>query len=100
MSAIAELSIFPLDKGESVSSYVAEAVKIIKSSGLDYEMGPMGTCFEGDWDEVARVARESMDAMKNDCGRVYMVLKVDYRAGQDNRMRGKVDSLNKLMGVE
>ena len=100
MSAIAELTIFPLDKGESVSSYVAEAVKIIKASGLDYEMGPMGTCFEGDWDEVVRAAKESMDAMKNDCGRVYMVLKVDYRAGQDNRMRGKVDSLKKLMGSE
>jgi len=100
MSAIAELSIFPLDKGESVSSYVAEAVTIIKASGLEYEMGPMGTCFEGDWDEVVRVAKESMDAMKNDCGRVYMVIKVDYRAGQDNRMRGKVDSLKKLMGDE
>ncbi len=100
MSAIAELSIFPLDKGESVSSYVAQAVAVIQSSGLDYQIGPMGTCFEGDWDEVIRVARDSMDAMKNDCGRVYMVLKVDYRAGQDNRMKGKVASLKKITGKE
>lgn len=100
MSAVAELSIFPLDKGESVSSYVAEAVRIIKASGLDYEIGAMGTCFEGDWDEVARVAKESMDAMKNNCARVYMVLKVDYRAGQDNRMKGKIDSLKKIAGSE
>jgi uncharacterized protein (TIGR00106 family) len=100
MSALAELSIFPLDKGESVSSYVAEAVKIIRGSGLDYQLGPMGTCFEGDWDVVVRVARECMDAMKNDCSRVYLVLKVDYRAGMDNRMKGKMESIRKMMGDE
>jgi uncharacterized protein (TIGR00106 family) len=98
MSALAELTIFPLDKGESVSSYVAEAVKIVQSSGLEYEIGPMGTCFEGEWDMVIRVAKDCMDAMKNDCGRVYMVLKVDYRSGMDDRMKGKVKSLNKILG--
>jgi uncharacterized protein (TIGR00106 family) len=100
MSALADLTIFPLDKGESVSSYVAEAIKVIKSSGLDYQMGPMGSCFEGDWDEVIRVAKECMDAMKNHSSRVYMVLKVDYREGMDNRMKGKVESLKKIMGSE
>ncbi len=100
MSALADLTIFPLDKGESVSSHVAEAVNIIKASGLDYQMGPMSTCFEGDWDEVISVARECMNAMKNHCSRVYMVLKVDYREGMDNRMKGKVDSLKKKLGGE
>ncbi|TFH38682.1 MAG: MTH1187 family thiamine-binding protein [Chrysiogenales bacterium] len=100
MSAIADLAIFPLDRGESVSSYVAEAVSIIKSSGLDHEIGPMGTCFEGEWDEVVGVAKECMDAMNNECSRVYMVLKVDYRKGMDNRMKGKLESIKKLVAVE
>ncbi len=100
MSALADLTIFPLDKGESVSSYVAEAVKVIQESGLDYQMGPMSTCFEGDWDEVIRVARECMDAMKNHSSRVYLVLKVDYREGMDYRMKGKVESLKKILGNE
>jgi uncharacterized protein (TIGR00106 family) len=97
MSALAELSIFPLDKGESVSAYVAEAVRVIKNSGLEYQLGPMGTCIEGEWDDVINVARECMDAMKNDCGRVYMVLKVDYRSGIDNRMKGKIESVKKIL---
>ncbi len=100
MSAIAELSIFPLDKGESVSSYVAEAVSIIRSSGLEHEIGPMGTCFEGEWDDVMAVVKECMDAMNNECNRVYMVLKVDYRKGLDNRMKGKLESIKKLMGSD
>ncbi|MBN2158290.1 MAG: MTH1187 family thiamine-binding protein [Spirochaetes bacterium] len=97
MSALAELSIFPLGKGESVSSYVAGAVAVVQSSGLDFQVGPMGTCFEGGWDDVLRVAGECMDSMKNGCNRVYMVLKVDYRADMDNRMKGKVESLTGKM---
>ena len=52
MSTLAELSIFPLDKGISVSTYVAKMLKIIQNSGLEYELGPMGTCIEGEWEEI------------------------------------------------
>ncbi|MBN1498247.1 MAG: MTH1187 family thiamine-binding protein [Spirochaetes bacterium] len=97
MSAIADLTIFPLDKGESVSSYVAEAVKVVQTSGLEYQIGPMSTCFEGDWDTVIRVVKDCMDVMNNECSRVYMVLKVDYRSGIDHRMKGKVESLNRIL---
>ena len=96
MSALAELSIFPLDKGESVSPFVARVLKIIEASGIEYRLGPMGTCIEGEWDEVIRIAKECVDALMVDCNRVYMVLKVDYRAGRDNRMEGKIDSIKKL----
>ncbi|TFH39840.1 MAG: hypothetical protein E4G96_08625 [Chrysiogenales bacterium] len=57
MSALADLIIFPLDKGERVISCVAEAVKVIQGNGLDYQMGPMSTCSEGDGDDAIRVAR-------------------------------------------
>ena len=96
MSALAELSIFPLDKGESVSPFVARVLRIIEASGIEYRLGPMGTCIEGEWDDVIRIARECVDALMVDCNRVYMVLKVDYRAGRDNRMEGKIDSIKKL----
>ena len=84
----------------SVTDAVADAVRIVRESGLPNHTDAMFTTIEGDWDEVTRVAKECMDAMKNDCGRVYMVLKVDYRAGQDNRMKGKVETLGKLLDGE
>ena len=34
MSTIVEFSIFPLDKGESLSPYVARALKLIKDCGV------------------------------------------------------------------
>lgn len=96
MSALAELSIFPIDRGESVSPYVARAISIIEASGLDYQLGPMGTCIEGEWEDVNRVVRECMDALAADSNRVYMVLTVDYRKGRGDRMKGKIESINKI----
>ena len=97
MSVLIDLSIFPLDKGDSLSSHVARALKIIKDSGLAYELGPMGTSLEGDWDQVMGVVNSCFKELKKDCDRVYMALKVDYRKGSSGRLKTKVKSVeNKL----
>jgi uncharacterized protein (TIGR00106 family) len=90
---IVDFSIFPVDKGESVSAYVSKAVKIIKGSGLPYQLGPMGTCIEGEWDEVMALVGRCFRAMQEDSGRVYMTMKVDYRKGGSGRMEGKIQSI-------
>ena len=49
---LAEISMWPMDKGESVSAYVAQVFDIIDRSGVPYRLGPLGTCLEGEYDEV------------------------------------------------
>lgn len=49
---IFEVSIVPLDKGESVGKYVAKVIKIIHKSNLPYKLTAMSTQIEGEWDEV------------------------------------------------
>ena len=51
MSVLAEFSMSPMDKGESVSEYVARSLEIVAESGVAYKLGPMGTCRAGAWDE-------------------------------------------------
>jgi len=97
MSVLIDLSIFPLDKGDSLSSYVARALKIIKDSGLPYELGPMGTSLEGDWDQVMGVVNSCFRELKKDCDRVYMALKLDYRKGSSGRLKSKVKSVEKKL---
>lgn len=97
MSLLINFSIFPLDKGESVSQYVARAVRIIKDSGLPYKLGSMGTSIEGDWNEVMDVVTRCFEELKNDCNRVYLGLTGDYRKGGSQRIAAKVKSVeNKL----
>ncbi len=93
MSVIVDFSLFPLDKGESLSPYVARSIKIIRDSGLPYEFRAMGTSIEGEWDEVMAVVNRCFEAMRADCGRVSLSLKADFRKGPAGRLQGKVASV-------
>ncbi len=93
MSVLVELTIFPTDKGESVSPYVTRVVKIINECGLECKLGPMGTCIEGEWDEIMAVVTKCYRALEVDCDRIYMLMKADCRKGAVDRLNGKVHSV-------
>jgi uncharacterized protein (TIGR00106 family) len=97
VSVILELSLFPMDKGASVSPYVARAVDIIRRSGLASMLTPMGTCVEGEWDEVWAVAGDCFKAVAADADRVYMTVKADYRRGREAGLRGKLASVERRL---
>jgi uncharacterized protein (TIGR00106 family) len=80
-----------------VSPYVARAVNMIKQSGLPHKMGSMGTCIEGEWEEVMGVVDRCFKELKQDCSRIYMTIKVDYREGTKDRMEGKLRSVKKKL---
>lgn len=98
MSVLVQFSMSPLDKGESVSTYVARSIEIIAASGLPYRLGPMGTCIEGEWDEVMAVIRACHERMRQDCRRVSCSIKIDSREGHDGRLASKVDKVESLLG--
>jgi len=93
MSAILEMAIFPMDKGMSVSAYVARALTVIKASGLPYRLGPMGTAVEGEWDELAALAGACLTDLQADCDRVYLNMKLDWRRGPGGRLDAKPASV-------
>ncbi len=96
-SVIAEFSMTPIGKGESVSAYVARASGIVRASGLPNELHAMGTIIEGTWGEVFAVIRDCHDAIAADCGRVSIAIKVDSRAGRIGRLREKVASVERRL---
>lgn len=93
MSVIVELSVFPMNKGISVSPYVARVVRIIEKSGLAHELNPMGTCIEGQWPEVLGVVDQCFRELKTDCDRIYLTMKADYRKNRSGGMNSKVASV-------
>ena len=76
-----EFSMFPLDKGESVSKYVARSIDIIDRSGLAYQTHAMGTVIEGEFDQALDVVRRCYEAMAADCDRIECSIKIDARKG-------------------
>ena len=98
MSVLAEIAVFPMDKGGSVSQWVARVLGVIQESGLPYQLGPMGTTIEGERAEVMQVADRCLATLEADCDRVYMTLKVDLRKVPAGRMAGKVASVEAKLG--
>lgn len=93
-----EFAMYPVGKGESLSPYVARSLDIIDKSGVAYQLTPMGTILEGEWNEVMAVVTECFEAMRADCQRVEVALKVDYREGEESRLASKIASVEKKLG--
>ena len=93
MNVLVHFSIFPLDKGEHLSHYVARAVRIIEESGLTYEMSAMGTTIEGDYGDVMDLVKRCFEALSADCDRILMNMKLDYKKDKTGLISSKVASV-------
>ena len=71
------------DETGGVSASVADAVRVIRASGLPCETNAMFTNIEGEWDEVMAVVKAATMAVAAHSSRVSLVLKADLRAGHD-----------------
>lgn len=94
---IVAFSLTPLGVGEDVSHAVAEAVRVVRASGLPNHTDAMFTVIEGDWDEVMGVIKQAVDAVAAVAPRVSMVLKADMRPGVTDAITSKVDKLERIL---
>ncbi|WP_028650737.1 thiamine-binding protein [Nocardioides halotolerans] len=81
----------------SVSEAVAAAVRVVKESGLPWELTSMFTTVEGEWDEVMAVVKRAVDVVAAVSPRVGLVLKADIRPGFEGQLTAKVDRVNALL---
>jgi uncharacterized protein (TIGR00106 family) len=94
---IIAFSITPLGVGEAVGRAVAEAVRVVRASGLPNRTDAMFTTIEGDWDEVMAVVKAATDAVLAVAPRASLVLKADVRPGVTDAMNSKVDAVERYL---
>ncbi len=90
---LAAFSITPIGSGESVGGQVAQAVRLVRDSGLLYETNAMFTNVEGEWDEVMTLIKTCVMELAKDSPRLSVLIKVDYRPGTADGLRAKVASV-------
>ena len=95
---IVAFSVTPLGVGEGVGEYVADAVRVVRDSGLPNRTDAMFTSVEGDWDEVMDVVKRAVDAVAARAPRVSVTLKADLRAGEKDQLNAKVESVERHLG--
>jgi uncharacterized protein (TIGR00106 family) len=88
-------SITPLGVGDSVGDTVADAVRIVRKSGLPNETNAMFTNVEGDWDDVMALLKQCVDAVAERAPRVSVVVKIDHRPGAEDMLHSKVSSVER-----
>ncbi|QAY63683.1 MTH1187 family thiamine-binding protein [Xylanimonas allomyrinae] len=98
--AVFAFSVAPLGAGESVADQVAEAVRIVRASGLPNRTTSMFTEIEGEWDEVMPVIKAATDAVGAGGRRVSLVLKADIRPGFTGQLDAKVARVEERLAAD
>ena len=88
------------DESGSVHKAVAEAVRIVRESGLPNRTDSMFTTIEGEWTEVFDVIRRATEAVGRYGSRVSLVLKADIRPGYSGQLTAKVERVEKALAED
>lgn len=89
-----EISVVPVGVGVSVSSYVAECVKIVQQSNLAYQLTPMGTIVEGETEALFDIALKlHKSPFLMGAKRVVTSIKLDERIDKKVALQDKVLSV-------
>ena len=95
---IVAFSVSPTGGDASVGAAVAEAIRVVRASGLPNETNAMFTNIEGDWDEVMAVVKQAVEAVAAVSDRVSLVLKADIRPGYTGQLAAKVQRIERELG--
>ena len=95
---VVNFTVVPIGKESSLSAKVAEVLKIVSESGIDYKLHSMGTILEGEWDETMGLIKKCHKKILKDSDRVLTTITIDDRKGRTGRIAGKVKSVEKKLG--
>ncbi len=103
-SVLLEFSMFPTSdecrEGSSVSKQVSKVIDAIDKSGVAYQLTPMGTVIEAASMKEALGIIELAYEQLECCERVYSSLKFDIRKNCENRLKTKIESVEKVLKRE
>ena len=94
---LAEFSINPMNT-EHMSRDVARVIETLQATGLEYRLGPMGTCVEGELEQVLAAIRRCHQAVAGSHERVITTIVIDDRRNQPHHLSDMVASVEQQLG--
>ena len=96
--AVMEISVVPVGIGSSISSYVADCIRVLKKGKVSYELTAMGTNVEGDLKGLVRLALKMHQVpFERGAHRVLTTIKIDDRRDKKISIAGKKRSVQKRL---
>ena len=93
-----DLSVIPLGGDVHLSEELADVLAVVHASGLPYKLGPTSTSIEGEWDRVMPTIQACHQAARRHTTHVITLIKVEDDAGERNKIRTNVDSVESKVG--
>ncbi len=93
---LAEFSINPMNT-EHMSRDVARVIETLQATGLAYRLGPMGTCVEGDLDQILAAIRRCHQAVAAGHERVITTVVIDDRKTHPHHLSDMVTSVEQQL---
>lgn len=93
-------SVTPIGIGNHVSEPVAQAVKVVRESGLPNQTNAMFTLVEGDWNEVMAVVKQAVETVAQHAPRVSLILKADIRPGVPDGLIAKAQKVEDILAED
>lgn len=100
MNTLIAVAIAPFGVGDELGPEVAEAVRVIRESGLPNRTYSMFTEIEGEWDEVMETVKRATFALAEKGIRTEVVLKADIRPGRERMMDRKVETVEEILAAD
>ncbi|HXO54367.1 MAG TPA: thiamine-binding protein [Mycobacterium sp.] len=88
------------DETGGVGAAVAQAIRVVRASGLPNETNAMFTNVEGSWDEVMGLLHDCVEAAAERASRVSVVAKLDYRPGAHDQLHAKVEAVERELRAD
>ncbi|MBU8892948.1 MAG: MTH1187 family thiamine-binding protein [Bacteroidales bacterium] len=99
MSVLLEFAMFPTDKGDSVSEYVSQIIKMIDESRFSYKLTAMGTIIETETlKEALEMVNKSYEILEPYSNRVYSSINLDIQKAKSGRIEKKIESIESKIG--
>ena len=97
--AVVQISCTPLGEGSGgLSKFVAGCLQLVKESGLNYQLTPMGTILEGELDDIFALVRKMHESPFNaGAQRVSTLIKIDDRRDREHTMERKMRSVHEQL---
>ena len=93
-----EISVIPLGGDIHMSDELARVLSVVDRSGLPYELGPGGTCIEGEWEEAMALIQACHAEARRSSKHVITLIKVEDDEGQRGKLRSNVESVEAKAG--
>ncbi len=94
MPVVAEFSVTPLVEGQ-IKPYIDAALEVIDQSGLQYEVGAVGTTVQGELDQVMEAIKQAHQAvLERGANRVVTEIRLD-QAKQGITMEQELEGYRK-----